>query len=370
MRILSGLPAVIYKELIQVRRDPSTRVVFLIPIIQLVVFGYAIETDVRHIKTVVFDGDQTSTSREILQRFETTDVFLIHERASHVAQVHDAIVAGRAQVGLVIPPGFSDNLLNRRSAELEVLIDGSNNSIATQALNVANGLALQSSLERLGVGSNGGLPIDLRPRILFNEEVESARFFVPGLVGVILQLTTVFLTAFSLVRERERGTMEQLMVTPVSRWAVMLGKIAPYAVIGFLVTTMILVIMVYVFDVRIQGSLALLLSFSVLFLLPSLGLGVLISTFSQNQAQAMQFSFLVMLPSILLSGFVFPREEMPMVIYWMSFLFPATYYIEILRGIILRGAAARHLWQPAVMLVVFGALIFVVSALRFQKRIN
>lgn len=367
--MLDGLKAIIYKEVIQVRRDPATRVVFVIPCIQMLVFGYAIDTDVRHIPTVVFDADRRSGSRELLHEFTSTDVFDIVEEATDVAGVRAAIVAGRAQVGIVIPARFSDDLLNHRSAQVQVLIDGSNNNVGSQALNVANGIAFHEALrERLGL--DGGMPIDLRPKMLFNEDMESARFFVPGLVGIILQLTTVFLTSFSIVRERERGTMEQLMVTPVSRWALMLGKLIPFAVIGFLETVLVLALMRYVFDVEIVGSKALLLALSALFLIPSLGLGIFISTVATNQAQATQMALLIMLPSVLLSGFVFPRESMPLPIYVMSALIPVTYYVEILRGIILRGADAADLWYQTVMLVVFAIVIFVGSTLRFQKRLE
>lgn len=368
--MLQGLKAVIYKEVIQVRRDPSTKFVFIIPVLQLIVFGYAIDTDVRNIPTIVFDGDRRGASREFVKRFETTDVFRFIEEARDVGEVRDAIVAGRAQVGIVIPPTFSDDLLNRRSAEVQVLIDGSNNTVATQALNVANGIAMDYVVEQMRNLVARPAPLDLRPKVLFNEDVESARFFVPGLVGIILQLTTVFLTAFSIVRERERGTMEQLMVTPVSRVALMLGKLLPYAVIGFFETCVILALMVYVFDVPIVGDKLLLLSLSALFLVPSLGLGILISTVATNQAQATQMGLLIMLPSVLLSGFVFPRESMPFVIYAISFAIPVTYYIEILRGIILRGAEPWHLWFPAAMLALFGVVIFTASAMRFNKRMG
>lgn len=369
--MLDGLKAIVYKEVIQVRRDPATRVVFVIPCIQLLVFGYAIDTDVRHIPTVVFDADRRTGSRELLHEFTSTDVFDIVEEATDVAGVRAAIVAGRAQVGIVIPPRYSDDLLNHRSAQVQVLIDGSNNNVGSQALNVANGIAFHEALANLLEREGGrGMPIDLRPKMLFNENMESARFFVPGLVGIILQLTTVFLTSFSIVRERERGTMEQLMVTPVSRWALMLGKLIPFAVIGFLETVLVLALMRYVFSVEIVGSKLLLLSLSALFLLPSLGLGIFISTVATNQAQATQMALLIMLPSVLLSGFVFPRESMPWPIYALSTLIPVTYYVEILRGIILRGAGAADLWFQTAMLGIFAVVIFVGSTLRFHKRLE
>lgn len=367
--MLHGLRAMVYKEAIQVRRDPATRIVLVIPVIQLLVFGFAIDTEVRHVPTVVFDADRRSASREFLSRFESTGVFTITGEAVDPAGVRKAIVSGRAKVGILIPPRFSDDLLHGRAAQVHVLVDGSNNTVATQTLAAANGIALQAAAAQLQAR---GLrpPIELRPRVLFNENVESANFFVPGLVGIILQLTTVFLTAFSIVRERERGTMEQLMVTPVSRWALMLGKVVPFVFIGCAVSLVVLGLMVFLFHVPIEGNTALLLALSALFLVPSLGLGILISTIASNQAQAMQLGFLVMLPSVLLSGFMFPREEMPLVIYALSCLLPVTYYIEILRGIILRGAGMADLWPQAAVLGVFAVVIFTGSTLRFRKRLE
>ena len=367
--LFAGLRAVIYKEVIQVRRDPATKFAFMIPAIQLLVFGYAIDTDVRDIATVVFNADRRAASREFLTKFENTDVYQIVEEADEAAGVREAIVAGRAQVGIIIPPRFSDDLLNGRGAQVQVLIDGSNNTVALQALNVANGVAVDESLRRLREETRARLALDLRPQVLFNEDMRSATFFVPGLVGIILQLTTVFLTAFSVVRERERGTLEQLMVTPVSRWSLMLGKLFPFAVIGFLEVCLVLLLMVYVFQVPINGDKLALLSLSGLFLVPSLGLGLLISTIARNQAEALQLTLLIMLPSILLSGFVFPIESIPWPIYYISYAIPVTYYVQILRGIILRGATAAQLWYPTVMLLGFGLAIFLVSTLRFQKRL-
>ena len=362
-----SLSAMIYKEAIQVRRDPATRVVFVIPMVQLLVFGYAIDTDVRDISTVVFDADRRAASRDFIARFENTDVFRVTGEVEDVPAVREAIVAGRASAGIIIPPDFSEDLLLGRAAQVQVLIDGSNNTVATQALQVSSGIAMETAIRKLG---QRAIPISLRPKVLFNEDVRSANFFVPALVGVILQLITVFLTAFSIVRERERGTLEQLMVTPVTRRTLILGKLVPYAVLGMVETGLVLLVMVYVFEVPVNGDKALLLALSALFLLPSLGLGILISTAATNQAQATQMALLIMLPSILLSGFVFPREQMPGWIYAISCLIPVTYYIEILRGIILRGATAWHLWYPTAMLAVFGVVIFTTSAMRFQKRLN
>jgi ABC-type multidrug transport system permease subunit len=363
--MLAGLGAIIYKETIQVRRDPATKFVFLVPLVQLTIFGYAIDLDVRDVPTVVFNADRRAASREFVNRFESSGTFTVIDEVGDAAGVRDAIVSGRAQVGLVIPARFSDDLLHQRQPQVQVLIDGSNSNVAMQAMAAAAGIA-----DAAGPRGTAGGPIDVRPRMLFNENIESANFFVPGLVGIILQLTTVLLTAFSIVRERERGTMEQLMVTPVSRWALMLGKVLPFAVIGTVVICLVLSLMVFVFRVPISGNIFLLLALSGLFLVPSLGLGILISTVAQNQAQATQLGLLVMLPSVLLTGFLFPREQMPLPIYALSFAIPATYYIEILRGVILRAAGFEHVWPQAVALGVFAVVILTISTLRFHKRLD
>jgi ribosome-dependent ATPase len=249
-----------------------------------------------------------------------------------------------------------------------VLVDGSDSVVATNAVQTARGIGQLVSLQHAGVRSDE-LALDMRPRVLFNPDLISSHFYVPGLVGIILQLVTVMLTAFAVVRERERGTLEQLSVTPVSRLAIIVGKLIPYAVIGMVQTVFVLVLMRVVFGVEIVGDKALLLVLSALFLLPALALGILISTFSANQAQAMQLSLLVMLPSVLLSGFAFPRETMPLPIYAIGFAIPVTYYVEILRGIILRGAGLWALWPQTLALMAFAVVLVTASTARFQKRV-
>jgi ABC-type multidrug transport system permease subunit len=367
---MRGLAAIVYKELIQVRRDPATRFVFLIPVIQLLLFGVALETDVRYIPTVLYDLDQRAAARELVAKFEATSYFRVVKRARTRDELHDTIVAGDAQVGIIIPPDYSDSLLGGRKAAVQVLIDGSDNTIASRAINVASLVGLDLSLARLNSSGRTELPVEVRPQMLFNPNMQSTNFFVPGLVGIILQLVTLFLTAFSIVRERERGTMEQLIVTPVGRAALMIGKLLPYAAIGMIETGAVLAAMVWIFHIPINGSLALLLVLSVLFLIPSLGLGILISTVAQNQAQAMQMAFLLMMPSILLSGFVFPRDSMPGPVYALTFCIPVTYYLQILRGIILRGTTFEFLIHQTIALMVFGVVIFGLSTLRFQKRLG
>jgi len=252
---------------------------------------------------------------------------------------------------------------------VQVQIDGSESTTALQVLNSSQQIGFLKSLRREGL-SVDQFSIDIRPRLLFNPNLESVNFFVPGLIGIILQLVTVFLTAFAIVRERERGTLEQLLVTPVSKGGLILGKLLPYTAIGFGQTGLVLLVMVFLFGVPVNGSVALLLLLSGVFLVPALGIGIVISTFAKNQGEAMQMSLMSMLPSFLLSGFVFPRESMPAIIYFISLFIPATYYLEILRGIILRGAGIAALWDETLALIGFGIFFMVLSALRFKKHLG
>jgi len=369
MHPLRGFAAIVYKELLQLRRDPATRFVFLIPVIQIVIFGFAIDMDIQHVRTVVCDLDRSVESRRLVERFANTGTMDIVAEAASEEGIRREIVAGRARVGIVVPPDYSAHLARGDQATVQVLIDGSDSTVATNAMQTAGMIGLLESLRATGVTPESRA-LDVRPRLLFNPNLESSHFYVPGLVGIILQLVTVLLTSFAVVRERERGTLEQLAATPVSRLALILGKLVPYAVVGMLQCVFVLGLMRFLFGVTIEGDLALLLALSALFLLPSLAMGILISTVAHNQAQAMQMGLLVMLPSVLLSGFAFPRETMPLPIYGLSFAIPVTYYVQILRGIILRGAGFSDLWVQTAVLGGFAVFFIAVSAMRFQKRVR
>jgi ABC transporter DrrB family efflux protein len=374
---------VLVKEFAHLRREPSTFLFMLvIPLIQTIVFGFAIQTQIENIPTAVYDLDGRPAARELVDSFVATRTFMVIERVWDDEAFRRALTSGRAKVGLVIPPDYTERQLRGEQAEVQVLIDGSDSQVATTALNTSNLLGVArskaitlpfaESLARVPSRDPFGhpaLPVEMRSRLLFNPDLESSHFFVPGLVGIILQLVTLFLTAFAIVRERELGTLEQLFVTPVGRAGLLLGKLVPYALIGFLETLLILTVMVYVFGVPIHGSLPLLLQLSMLFLLCSLGLGLLVSTIARTQLQAMQLAFLLMLPSVLLSGFMFPRAEMPLPIYAITFAIPATYYLEVLRGIVLRGADFRDLVPQVTGLVVCCVVILALSLGRFRKQL-
>jgi ABC-2 type transport system permease protein len=374
--MFKGFGSIFYKEIIQISRDPLTlALMLLVPMIQLLIFGYAINTDVRNIKTAVYNLDPGPQSRDLLHAFENTDYFRIVRYVDSDEELNRAIVSGGVKVGIKIPPDYSDRLLANRQATVLVLIDGSDSSIATQSLQVSSQVGLTKSLERLTSGiqtsqsRTSQLPIEVRPKMLFNPDSRSANFMVPGLIAIILQIITTLLTAFSIVRERERGTLEQLLVTPVRPYGLMLGKLVPYGLIGIVETLTVLTVMRLIFVVPINGSLLLLISLSILFLFTALAIGLLISTKAQNQMQALQLAWLIMLPSVLLSGFMFPRDSMPVVMRIVGYLVPATHFMEIIRGIVLRGATLVDLLPEVVTLVVMGLVLLVLSAFRFRQKL-
>ncbi|OHB78008.1 MAG: hypothetical protein A2W31_17880 [Planctomycetes bacterium RBG_16_64_10] len=384
MRSTYGFLAVLLKEFRHVRRQRSTLFFMLVvPVLQTLIFGFAIDTQIENIPTAVYDLDGRWRGRRLVEAFENTRAFQVVERVFDEESFRRAMTAGRAKVGIRIPPDYSERLVNGQQVQVQVLIDGSDSQVATTALNATNLLGTNTSFElaravaeTLQVGpardplGRPALPIEMRPRLLYNPDLESSHFFVPGLVGIILQLVTLFLTAFAVVRERELGTLEQLFVTPVGRVGLLLGKLAPYAVVGFVETLIVLSVMVYLFAVPIHGSLALLLLLATLFLVCSLALGLLVSTLATTQTEALQFAFIIMLPSVLLSGFMFPRSEMPEPIYLITFAIPVTYFIEILRGIVLRGADLTDLAPHTVGLATCCLVILTVSVARFRKQLG
>jgi ribosome-dependent ATPase len=378
-----GLLAMLMKEFSHIRREPSTIFFMLVvPVLQTTIFGYAIETEIENIPAVVFDLDGRRAARELTDAFRTTRTFDITERVYDEESFRRALTSGRAKVGILIPPNYSERLLRGEQVQVQVQIDGSDSQVAMTAMNSTNLLGVSRSIQiarqvaeaatrvpaRDPLG-HAALPIEMRPRLLYNPNLESSHFFVPGLVGIILQLVTLFLTSFAIVRERELGTLEQLFVTPVGRLGLMLGKLIPYALIGFVEMLIVLTVMVYVFQVPINGNLLLLLSLSGLFLVCALGLGLLVSTLAKTQLQAMQFAFLMMLPSVLLSGFMFPRAEMPAPIYAISFAIPVTYFLEILRGVVLRNADLIDLLPQVAGLTICMFAILTLAVMRFRKQL-
>jgi len=366
-----GFSAILYKEFLVVLRDPLTLFFMLFPpLVEMIAFGYALDTDVKHMATLVLDEDRTAESRELVDQFVNTQTFRVVGEARSITELADAIRRGQAYVGIQIPPNFTRDLRAGRTARVQVLIDGSNSSIASSSLNTALNVGFRSALTQLAVQTGiRDLPIEVRPQMLYNPEMRSPNFFVPGVIGIVLQIITTFATAMSLVRERERGTLEQLMVSPLSRWGLMLGKLVPYLCIGTLMAVGLFSIMRWVFDVPIAGDLNALAMATLLYIFALLSLGLLISTRAQNQIQALQMSMIFILPSVFFSGFIFPRETMPWIFYAIGSVLPATYYIELERAIVLRGASLGDFGFNIVVLAGMGLALFSLCALRFKQKI-
>lgn len=366
-----GFTAILYKEFLVVLRDPLTLFFMLFPpLVEMIAFGYALDTNVKHIGTAILDEDRTTESRALVDQFVNTETFRVVGEVGSVSELAEVIRKGKAYVGIQIPPEFTRDLRAGRSAKIQVLIDGSNSTIASAALNTALNVGFRNGLitisEKFGLRD---LPVDVRPQILYNPEMRSPNFFVPGVIGIVLQIATVFATAMSLVRERERGTLEQLLVSPLSRWGLMLGKLVPYLLIGMLMAAGLFAIMRWLFDVPIVGNLWALTLATFLYVFALLSLGLLISTRAQNQIQALQMTMMFILPSVFFSGFIFPRETMPKIFYAISTVLPATYYIELERALVLRGATLNEFWFNIVVLAGMGAALFSLCALRFKQKI-
>lgn len=364
------------KEFIHILRDPGTlAMVFLVPAIELVLFGYAINTTVDHLPTVVLDQADDRLSRAFVQSLVNSTMFDLAGYVTDVQSVRAAIDDGRAKVGVIIPPTYAQDLEAGRTAEVQVLIDGSDPTVAQSALyaieslgQAESGAALANRLAARGLALPG-TAIDVRPIVLYNPSMLSINFMIPGLIGLIMQLQTIMLTAFAIVREREQGTFEQLIVTPIRPVEIMIGKLLPYVFIAFVNVGIILAVGIFWFKATFAGDLGLLLALAGLFLFSTLGLGLLISTISRTQLQATQLSIFVMLPSMLLTGFVFPRDTMPWPLYDLGFLVPLTFFLRILRGVMLKGVGLDVLWVDVLPMTVLGLSLFLLSASRFRKQL-
>jgi ABC-2 type transport system permease protein len=368
--LLRGLNGIMYKEVLQVMRDPATIVMtIMMPLLQLTLYGYAIDTEVRNVATVVIDQDKTKASRDFVDRLTATGLYNIVGSTDSTEEMYQSILRDEAKVGIRLPVGYERDLNNGRGATVQVLIDGSNNTIASQTLGTVQnvGFAINSELLLLRNPGATGPPLEVRPRLLFNPSLRSANFFVPGLMGILLSMVTTQLTALGIVREREVGTLEQLMVTPISKGALMLGKILPYVALGMVQMMVVLFFAQALFRVPIHGNIFLLLALALVFVFSSLGQGLIISTIARTQQQAMMMSFLFIMPSIMLSGYIFPRESMPVPIQAFSAILPVTYFIEILRNIVIRGAGWEAVWKQTLILAVMGVATLALATFRFRK---
>jgi ABC-2 type transport system permease protein len=366
---------VVYKEFIHVVRDPRTlAVMFLIPIMQLVLLGYAMTTDVDHIPTAVLDQDLTRQSRDLIEAYQASSYFDITHYASSEEELRRLIDKGSQRAGLIIPSGYARDLEKHLSASVSFVIDGSDPTVARTAFAAAQTVAQSQALElagkRIGLTLETLPGVDVHTRVWYNPEMKSVNFMIPGLLPLILQFMTTLFTSMAIVREREQGTIEQLMVTPITPPELILGKIVPYVVIAFFDLMEVLLIGVFWFGVPVRGSVALLLGISTLFLLTTLGLGIFISTIARTQQEAMYLSFFTLLPSIFLSGFLFPLEAMPRALQLVSYVIPLRYMLSVTIGIILKGVGPRILAGDVMAITVFGVIIFSAASRRFRKRLE
>jgi ABC-2 type transport system permease protein len=356
------------KEVLHLLRDPGTLFFALfIPMLELFMLGYAIDMNVRHVRTVIVDYSGTQESRSLLRAFETSEDFDVVDIVGSEAEMTEAIVAGRAHVGIMIPEDYSRRLQAGQTAQFLVKVDGSVSSVAAEAVNVGNALALRESLSKI-LGDRP-LPVESRPQVLFNPDTRSANFFIPGLLVVLCQMMATALTANAIVREKEKGTLEQLFMTPVQAGELILGKLSPYLVLTFVEMLTILLLMVTVFRVPIHGRVVTFLAMALPFTLATLGIGLWISTRANTENEAMHLVMGTVMPSVFLSGYVFPTDSMPWFFQQVALLIPTTWLIESARGVILRGAGWRELWLNA--LVLWGMAVFMLTAstLRFHKKL-
>jgi ABC-2 type transport system permease protein len=376
----SALVAIARKEFIQIRRDKATLyMVFIFPVMMLILYGFGIRYDVKLVPTTVFDQDGGQLSRQYIERFAHSPYFSVKRYVHSYRDLQHDIDRGDARIGIVIPPDFSERLASNREATVQIIVDGSDNNTATIAISYEIAITQQFSsdimmhqLEAVIGRLNLPIPaIEMEPRIWFNPNMESVQFIVPGIIAVIMMIVGTVLTALTIVKEKEQGTIEQIVSSPIKRYELMVGKVIPYATLAYLDFLIIVGASYLLFGVRIKGSVGLLMLTAFFYLVGVLAMGVLVSTITQTQVSAMFTAIMVsMLPSILLSGFIFPISQMPRVLQAITLVIPARYFIEILRDIYLKGLGLEAFWLEAVYIMVFGFVMIALAVSRFHKRLD
>lgn len=363
---LRTLARILVKELLQLRRDPKILpILFVAPVFQLLILGYAATTDIRRVELAVADLDRTPASRRLLERFTASPSFRLVAAVDSQEQLGPLLDRGEARLALTIPAGFAARQAAGLPTPVQLLADGSDAAAGTIGLGYALGTLQLAAQEVAAAG------VELRPRVLYNPELVSRNFMVPGVLAMIIMVMTMILTAMALVRERELGTMEQLLVTPLTPGQIILGKLLPYALVGLVEILTALPIVLLYFRVPLRGSLLLLLVLCVPFMLCTLGLGLLVSTLSHTQQQAMMLAaFVFMLPQIYLSGFIFPIQNMPNVVQWATYLVPLRYFVVILRGVFLKGVGLQVLWPEVLALLALATVILVAARARFSRQLG
>ncbi|MBM3234732.1 ABC transporter permease [Candidatus Poribacteria bacterium] len=367
------------KEFVEIRRDPRTLVMVLVlPVMMLVLYSYAVNFDLKSIETVVYDLDNSKNSRELIGKFKNSGYFNIGY-IKRYDDIDKQLGNGKAKLALCIPADFSRKLAKDKIATLQAIVDGSNANNATIAIGYINQIVQRysikistSTLWAHGFQIEGSFPpIEMIPRVWYNPELKSLNFIVPGLIATIMMMLGAISTSLSIVSERERGTFEKLIVTPVRPYELVIGKIFPYVILAFIDVIFCLLVGKFWFKVPIKGSIPLLLCLSTLFLFSALGMGLFISAIAKTQRVAMLLSMLIsLLPTFLLSGFVFPIENMPRALQLVTYLVPARYFLEILRGIFLKGVGLRVLWMDVIWLLIFSMVMVFISAVKFQKKLE
>ena len=363
------------KELWHILRNPRTlAIIFLVPIVQLFLLGYAATTDVEHLTTVVLDRDQTTQSREVIRAYANSNYFDIVAYVDTDEELAGMVDWGKARAGLIIPAGYGENIAAGKQATIACIIDGSDPNVATTVFAASQQVGQAQSMQiierRLGISPEEMIALEVRPRVWYNPEMKSVNFMIPGLMGVVLFMVTTMLTALAIVREREQGTIEQLLVTPIRPIELIVGKVIPYIGVAFFNVLEVLAIGTLWFRVPIHGSVALLLALTTIFLMSALGLGIFISSAAATQQEAMMLIWFIMLPSLFLAGFFFPLEAMPAALQALSYVIPLRYMLEIIRGIILKGVGLDVLLREVIALLVFGVGIVVIAATRFRRQIE
>lgn len=363
------------KELLHIIRDKRTLIiVFLIPVVQLFLLGYAATTDIEHLRTAVLDADRTPQSRELIEAYRASNYFDITLYAADERELGQLVDRGIVRAGLIIPAGYGADVASGKKASAAFVIDGSDPTVANAVFAASQQVGLAQSMRiverRLGISPEKMAALTISPRVWYNPEMRSAIFMIPGVITMILFTITMLLTALAIVREREQGTIEQLIVTPIRPLELVIGKVAPYVILAFFNVLQVLTIGVLWFEVPVRGSVTLLLSLAALFLTTSLGIGIFFSSVARTQQEAMLLVFLMMLPSVFLSGFLFPIDAMPRVLQWISYAIPLRYMLVIVRGILLKGVGLDALAEQVAALSIFGLVIVVIAATRFHKRLE
>lgn len=368
---MKRLLALTWKEFLQLKRDRMTlKMIVMVPLLQTLIFGYAINYDVKHLKTVVLDESRSFESRELVAKMTGTGYFDVVRHVDTMKAMQAEIDTARASVGLVIDRDFGRDRHRNAPAHAFLIVNASDSTTSSQAMSIMSGISQQLSIQVLaqrGGWKHQQLPVDLRIRPWYNPDLKTSRFIIPGLIAIILTFTLIQFTATAIVRERERGTLEQLQVTPATRAELILGKIMPFILIGYFQFTLAVLLMRWLFKVQIMGSVLELYVVGFLFMAAVLGLGMLISTIAETQMQASQMSMFFLLPFVFLSGFVFPIAGMPTIFQWISAVVPAKYFIDVIRGIVLRGSSLADLWRPTLLLATYTVAIIAMAVARFKK---